>query len=411
MTQSGNYDIFFLGMPGSDTTRFYVEHFNKYIVKAKHSSCPNGLKLTSDTLEIRPEFSPEIVMVNDNPVDNMKITLLDSARTYLFCSEEPVTMRVAQQYESYQWFTKNYGYYGTDDYAIGDSISGETSDSATVPAALQWIRVVAEDANGCLGVSDPVLLNTMAFQSPVVLSHDNNEICEGDSVHIELAYPGNWSEFVWFKDGNEIPNSDNDTLWVSEPGEYVIGAYPTMCPDQLHTSGTGPHMHYFTVEIYEDVDANGYEYYYSFPWGPSYDIQWFLNGQAISGTPINGTYIVYKDSIQESGILTCEVTNTTPCTESDSIEITLTSTEQVFGSETEILVYPNPTTGIINIKGLDVNVAETVSVYSVTGSLMMTGKVNASMVSLALHNLPSGMYIVKITNKDGSYDSFEISKK
>ena len=412
MTQNDGYQIFYLPMANSDTTRYYVTHYNKYIVKAKHSSCPNGLKLTSDTLEIRSKFIPEIEMINDNPVDEMKLTLLDSAKTYLFCEDEPVHMATDSGYVSYQWYFDNYGYYNQEDWSIGDSILGATTDSLTIEAGLQWIRVAAEDNTGCIGVSDPILLNTRAYQSPVVLSHFNSELCEGDSVAIELAFPGDWGEFVWFKNTIEIPNSDNDTLWVTEPGSYIIGAYPNDCPDMLYTSGTGANIHYFEVQIVEDIDDDGNEYFYAWPWGNAYQLQWYFNGQPIDGTQINSTSIIYKDSLTESGVLTCELVNGMPCTVTDSTNFVFTGIEDYnFGETKELRIYPNPTNGIINIDGLDIDKAERVSIYNTVGNRIMSQEISSNFMSLALYNVPAGMYIIKIENKDGSIETYKVNKK
>ena len=412
MTSSDGYQIVYLGISNSDTTKYYVSNFNKYIVKAKHKSCPNGLKLTSSVLEIKPKFSPEIEMINDAPIYDKKITLLDSANTYLFCEQESVKLKTEEGYESYKWYSKPYGYFNQDDYAIGDSIVGELTDSLTVEANLQWIRVAAENSTGCIGVSNPILLDMRNYASPVVLAHNNAEICEGDSSAIMLAYPGEWGRFVWFKNTEPIANSDNDTLWVTEPGNYIIGAYPEACPERLYTSGTGIQMDYLEAEIIDDIDNNGNEYYYATPWGNGYELQWYFNENPIEGTSINGTIIIYKDSLTESGILSCEIKNGLPCTVNDSTEIIFTNIDNSsFNDDNSISIYPNPTNDIINISGLDIDKAERLSIYNTVGEKVMSKEVNTSFISLALYNVPSGIYIISVENKDGSIETFKISKK
>jgi len=412
MTSNDGYQIFYLPMANSDTTRFYVHHFNKYIVKAKHNSCPNGLKLTSGVKEIKSKFVPELEMINDNQVYGKKITLLDSADTYLFCEHEPVHIKAEAGYESYKWYSNLYGYYNQDDWSIGDSIVGELTDSLTVEANMQWIRVAAENSAGCVGVSNPILLDMRNFASPVIMAHNNSEICEGDSAMVMLAYPGEWGEYVWFKNTEPMPNTNNDTLWVSEPGSYIIGAYPAACPERLYTSGTGISMHYLEVEIIEDVDANGNEMYFAAPYGNGYELQWFLNGTPIDGTVIGNTSIVYKDSITESGILSCELTNGMPCTVTDSVNFVYTNIDNNdFAENDDISIYPNPTNDIVNISGLNIDKSERISIYNTVGTKIMSQDVNTSFISLALYNVPSGMYILKVENKDGTIETYKINKK
>ena len=172
-------------------------------------------------------------------------------------------------------------------------------------------------------------------------------------------------------------------------------------------------MHYFEAGIYESADTDGNEYFFSSPWGQYYDLQWYFNGEPIDGVERNGTYVIYKDSLTESGTLTCEITNQMLCTSSDSVEIFITGIDDEIGfiDEQEIRIFPNPSNGIINIEGLNPEISRTLSIYNTMGNKILTQDIKTSFLSLDLYSVPSGMYIVKVENKDGTVETFKVTKR
>lgn len=408
MTENDGYQLRYIPLPFSDTTTFYVEHFNKYIVKAKHESCPNGLKIASDYVEIRPSVNPDIEVISDIELYGQKPTLLDSANHYLTCDSAIVEYRVIGQYNSYQWYKRTYGYQ-SEDYSIGDSIPGATNDTLTDNAGLYWYRAVVTDASGCVGVSKPVLMDIVAIESPVVESHYNGELCEGDSTYVNLAFNSDWIEFKWFNNGIEMPNTNTDTLWVTEPGSYIIGARHARCPNEWYTSGVGAPIHYFEAGIYEDTDSYGNEFFFAWPWQGQYEFQWYVNGEPIPSSSYNPA-IIYKDSIP-SGLITVEITNAMPCTVvSDGVYWEPTGINDIEDLG-EFKIYPNPTNGIVNITGLNPETTESISIYSTTGELMLTQNVNSNVMSVVLNGVPKGIYIVQIKSKNGEINTHKIVKQ
>ena len=65
-----------------------VSEFQTYLVKAKHSSCPNGLKLTSNIISIRPQVNPTITPDPNYGVNNWIVNPYDSTANYVFCQDE-----------------------------------------------------------------------------------------------------------------------------------------------------------------------------------------------------------------------------------------------------------------------------------------------------------------------------------
>jgi hypothetical protein len=75
------------------------------------------------------------------------------------------------------------------------------------------------------------------------------------------------------------------------------------------------------------------------------------------------------------------------------------------GNNTNYSVYPNPTSGIITIQGVNVNELKLVEVINMIGEKMKVPKftTNVNDIKLNLTSLPKGMYLIKIFTTSG-YD-------
>ena len=67
-------------------------------------------------------------------------------------------------------------------------------------------------------------------------------------------------------------------------------------------------------------------------------------------------------------------------------------------NELDANVYPNPTTGVVNIEGATLNAD--IAVFDMFGKQLMTGKVASERTELDLSGLASGIYIIRIANAD-----------
>ncbi|CAI8199963.1 MAG: Uncharacterised protein [Flavobacteriaceae bacterium] len=64
-------------------------------------------------------------------------------------------------------------------------------------------------------------------------------------------------------------------------------------------------------------------------------------------------------------------------------------------------MYPNPTNALITIES-PVSTLERVSVYSITGVLLLDKEVSANTTTLDVSGFASGTYFVKATSKNAS---------
>lgn len=80
----------------------------------------------------------------------------------------------------------------------------------------------------------------------------------------------------------------------------------------------------------------------------------------------------------------------------------------------EILIFPNPVKAHLNIKMLsDSNVQVTIDIHNVNGRIMrqyIDGFSLSKMIQLDISSLPSGIYIVRISNEMGILKTHKIIK-
>lgn len=85
-------------------------------------------------------------------------------------------------------------------------------------------------------------------------------------------------------------------------------------------------------------------------------------------------------------------------TKQEQMQADMVGVETVTKSNLDnVMVYPNPTTGIVNIKNVE---NSTISVYTITGNLVQTIENNDVNTSINLAGLAKGYYLVKIVTEN-----------
>lgn len=117
--------------------------------------------------------------------------------------------------------------------------------------------------------------------------------------------------------------------------------------------------------------------------------QWYYNGSALG----NATSQSYTPTL--NGNYSVGVSDANGCMASSNIfNVTDVSTQTIINLRLEL--YPNPTTGVLYIKGAEVESAE---LFSLDGRLILSEQ---SSNTLNLSSLPSGMYVVRIRTSLGT---------
>jgi hypothetical protein len=126
---------------------------------------------------------------------------------------------------------------------------------------------------------------------------------------------------------------------------------------------------------------------------------WSFNGVVIPGANTQKHY-----PAEGTGVYTC-TGNTAGCAATSNYMYFSTGVENVINTN-NIIISPNPTTGLFNVNMKGINGKVTVQCYNVMGSLVATQSIDASAVgsvaTIDLSNMAKGVYQVKIQAADGS---------
>jgi hypothetical protein len=396
------YKARYIPLSGAGTTNsIAVSAFKTYLVKAKHVSCPTGLKVSSQPFELLPTVRPEITPDPNPGIGRWHEAPYDSIANYLYCSEAPLTLSLPEGFTSYKWYKLPYT--GDDDYAVGNEIAGEQGTSIAIKAfGAVWYTAKVE-SDGCVGLSRPVLIDTHVHNTPDVESRDNGELCGGDSTLLRVAFYGDWVKYEWYRDGELIPNSDNDSIYAKVAGGYNVTGYPSSCPHIGYSSGTPAPVTEFpdaTIEQNEEV-------IYAMPHEGFYAFQWYRDGAPIE-TGNDLPHVIFKKDMVP-GIYTVEVTNPKDCSSvSDGLVWTITGAEDDLASSID--VYPNPTTGMIAITGVEKERIRSVDLYDLKGQRMKPA-IHLATLQIDMAYQPVGMYIVEVTLQNGHNKKMKVLRQ
>ena len=74
-------------------------------------------------------------------------------------------------------------------------------------------------------------------------------------------------------------------------------------------------------------------------------------------------------------------------------------------SQKDLIVYPNPTTGLVTVGNAS---AMNITVYNVTGSQVVKAEKNVTQIDLS--NFPSGIYLVKFSDQEKTFQKFVLTQ-
>lgn len=158
----------------------------------------------------------------------------------LICPDDVTTLST-QQYDSYQWYTRPYG-----STIVPEASPGDTTQNFVVSSNMgpMYVSVKVTD-DTCTATSPEVLVDGRVFLPLTVTSFGDfsvtidgeQVICPGESITMVVNLPFT-QNFVWFDGNDPIPGGNDDTLVVTQPGNYWVVASPAECPNWADALGT-----------------------------------------------------------------------------------------------------------------------------------------------------------------------------
>ncbi|HKK38251.1 MAG TPA: T9SS type A sorting domain-containing protein [Cryomorphaceae bacterium] len=315
----------------------------------------------------------------------------------IFCPGDELTLTATPGYDSYTWY---YNFQNSTE----DGNFYETGDNSITLNAAEWAvsywYVTVEDA-ACTDPSPTVVWDSWIF-APIAIAHDfPTAFCPGDSSLIENAFNGP-ENFQWFMDFAPIPEANESSYWVTEPGYYTLQASYPQCPDYWLNSGLGPEFSLYSPQVpeisIEVIDGISQ----LFTEGIS-DIQWYFGDEPIEDA--TETVLIPE----EDGIYSVTGIDNNGCeVESDPYDFTSLGTGDVDAQEIA-MIYPNPARDQVSIHLKD-NSIKAVRIYDTAGKLIFTPVLNASeeLVRFNIDQLSPGSYLIRITTQSDENASSHI---
>jgi len=217
------------------------------------------------------------------------------------------------------------------------------------------------------------------------ISPESAIICIGDTAVLKATTDA--TSWLWYQNGNPLPNEQSSNLKVTEAGVYTVFMTNVHCsstsdPVTINVSSGPSALFTFDGTILLADQAESY--------------QWYFNGLPISGA--NG--ISYTPT--KSGTYSLHTTDIIGCIGiSPEIDITITASSNI--DNVILKIYPNPVHDQLNlIMGVN-NDLEDWSIISPAGIVFKTGKFigTQTTVFISISDLPKGAYILNCTGSKG----------
>ncbi len=277
---------------------------------------------------------------------------------------------------------------------VPNKLQGATTDSLTA------IGITAADiggnaatisvqiSNGCPNQTIVSNTATLSIVDGITISQQSDTllaICQNQSVLIYVN-ANTQATYVWKRNGVVIPNQTNDTL-TFVPSQLDNGFYTCELSSQCGNITTAP-VRLEVIALPSPVIAKVGN---TLSTGLFTSYQWFKSGVAIA----NATQQSYNAS--ESGLYRVRVTSSKGCeSTSDEFDFIFTGINDLFTSTKRMVVYPNPTQGMLTIEADQVPLAAVAVVMDVTGKVIVTLPIQQQQVDVG--TIASGVYLLKVTN-------------
>jgi hypothetical protein len=138
------------------------------------------------------------------------------------------------------------------------------------------------------------------------------------------------------------------------------------------------------------------------------EYQWFKDSAPISGANAS-TYTIVNAQMSDSGVYFCEITNPSlPDLVIVRANITVVIDENLSNQEVVIYnfeLFPNPAKDWVSVK-MKSGTSATAQVFDISGKLIMRKELSSHITGIAIDQLTSGIYLLKLSN-----DKMQLTKR
>lgn len=326
--------------------------------------------------KLRPAGSADIgaVEFNGTPVPDMKVTLSSGTGRDTACIYRLPRLHVSVPAffgrVSYQWYRDTV------------MIPGAAGTSITAAGASAVYKVeVYDSVGGCSYMSRDLTMTIVPPPPAVITYYESLVFCESSAVVLS-GNKGSGYLYQWYRDGSPLPGEVKDHYTASTGGRYSL---------QLNTALECPVMS-------DEVKVTVYPLpsptiYLSGPWLMTQkymSYQWYHDKVKIPAP--DGQAPQYIPA--EDGAYYVEVTDSNGCTARSAIHIATTGIES-FGSADLIRVFPNPSSGTVQIES---PLPLSASLYDLGGRLMLQ---QSAVERLDLGAYAEGVYLLQLRTAEG----------
>jgi hypothetical protein len=244
-----------------------------------------------------------------------------------------------------------------------------------------------------------------AYENQFVDYPQNTTVCNNDSVSFEVNTISQISySYQWFKDGANLSGETNNYLTInpmsaSDTGQYYCFVYSLT--DTINTYSFELSIENLpiiisqsqndTINLGDTITLFVQDNYAS-------EYSWYKDDTIIINE-INNILNIDSATLVNEGLYVCNLTNVCGTVQSDPIVVVISAdnVDEITIDE-NILLYPNPTTGKINI---DADNVIKVEVINLQGKQMYLFENKSGVNEIDLSNIEKGMYVIKITTNKG----------
>ena len=297
----------------------------------------------------------------------------------------------------------------------GTNITGEQNFS------LYLTSVQASDAgdytvvvsNSCSNITSETALLSICIPVEITSQPEDINAQLGDNISFSVSATGSDFNYQWMKDDAIIVDEENNSLEISNVQASDAGDYTVVVSNSCSniTSETALLSICIPVEITsqpEDINAQlGDNISFSVSaTGSDFNYQW-MKDDAIIVDEENNSLEISNVQASDAGDYTVVVSNSCSSLTSNTATLDI-STVINHVLTTNIKIYPNPTTNIINFES-DI-IIDRIEIIDISGRLILSGNVNNNNYSMSLSELNAGIYTVRIYGNNG-INSYKIIKQ